>query len=67
MFTVGSHTTDSNGDASVWVISENDAGDTFTQHNLVAYGPSGQNETTVTDSWYPSGGFGVGDTISLEA
>ena len=65
LFTVGSHTTDSNGDASVWVISENDAGDTFTQHNLVAYGPAGQNETTVTDPWYPSGGFGVGDTISL--
>ena len=59
LFTVGTHMTDSNGEASVWVISENDAGDSFTQHNLVAYGPAGQNETSITDPWCPSGGFGV--------
>ena len=65
LFTVGTHKTDSNGETSVWVLTENDAGDTYSDHNLVAFGPSGQNETLVTDSWYPTGGFGVGDTIEL--
>ena len=50
---------------SVWVLSENDAGDTYSNHNLVAFGPSGQNETMYTDAWYPTGGFGVGDSIEL--
>ena len=56
--------TDSNDDASVWVIASNDAGGTFTQHNLVAYGPAGQGNSN-TDPWYPTGGFAVGDTITL--
>ena len=65
LFTVGTHkTAGTNGETSVWVLTENDAGDTFTDHNLVAFGPSGQNETMVTDPWYP-GSFGVGDTIEL--
>ncbi|MDP6870369.1 MAG: type IV pilin [Candidatus Poseidoniaceae archaeon] len=64
LFIVGTHKTDSNGEASVWVISGNDDGDTYTDHNLRAWGPSGQNETSVTDSWYP-GSFGVGDSIEL--
>ncbi|MFL2962365.1 MAG: hypothetical protein ACJZ2K_05225, partial [Candidatus Poseidoniaceae archaeon] len=64
LFTIGTHKTDSNGAASVWVITENDGGDTYTDHNLVAYGAAGQNETLVTDSWYP-GSFGVGDSIEL--
>ncbi len=65
LFTVGTHKTDANGETSVWVLSENDAGDTYSDHNLVAFGPSGQNETMYTDSWYPTGGFGVGDSIEL--
>ena len=67
LFTVGTHKTGTSplGETSVWVLTENDAGDTYSDHNLVAYGPSGQNETMHTDSWYPSGGFGVGDTIEL--
>ena len=64
MFTIGTHTTDSNGEASAWVLTSNDAGDSFTDHNLAAWGPSGQNETMTTDSWYP-GSFGVGDSIEL--
>ena len=52
--------------ASVWVVSENDAGDSFTQHNLDAFGSYGQNETSVTDAWYPIAGFGVGDSITLK-
>jgi len=64
LFVVGSHKTDSNGEASVWVLTANDAGDSYTDHNLVAYGAAGQNETLVTDSWYP-GSFGVGDSIEL--
>ena len=65
LFSVGTHKTDSNGETSVWVLSENDAGDTYSNHNLVAFGPSGQNETMYTDAWYPTGGFGVGDSIEL--
>ena len=64
LLTVGSHKTDTNGQANVWVLSANDAGDTYDDHNLVAFGPSGQNETMVTDPWYP-GSFGVGDSIEL--
>ena len=61
---IGTHKTDSNGEASAWVLSGNDDGDSFTDHNLRAYGPSGQNETMTTDAWYP-GSFGIGDTIEL--
>jgi len=64
LFTIGKHKTDVNGETSVWVITENDAGDSFTDHNLQAWGPVGQNETLTTDAWYP-GSFGVGDTIEL--
>jgi len=64
LFTVGTHKTDANGEASAWVLSGNDAGDSYTDHNLAAWGPSGQNETMTTDSWYP-GSFGVGDSIEL--
>ena len=65
LFAVGTHKTDSNGETTVWVLTENDAGDAYSDHDLVAFGPSGQNETLHTDSWYPSGGFGLGDTIEL--
>nr|MCS5536850.1 hypothetical protein [Candidatus Poseidoniaceae archaeon] len=64
LFTVGSHKTDSTGTADTWVITSDDSGNSYTDHNLAAWGPSGQNETLVTDAWYP-GSFGVGDTIEL--
>jgi len=64
LFTVGTHKTDSTGEATVWVISGNDAGDSYTYHNLAAWGPSGQNETMWNDLWAPSG-FGIGDSIEL--
>ena len=66
LFTVGTHKTGTSplGETSVWVLTENDAGDTYTNHNLVAFGPSGQNETMTTDPWYP-GSFEAGDTIEL--
>jgi len=64
LFTVGTHKTDSTGTASAWVISGDDSGNSYTDHNLAAWGPSGQNETLVADAWYP-GSFGVGDTIEL--
>ncbi|MAK77769.1 MAG: hypothetical protein CL992_00600, partial [Euryarchaeota archaeon] len=64
LFTIGTHKTDANGEASVWVLSGNDAGDSYTDHNLAAWGPSGQNETMVADLWYP-GSFEIGDSIEL--
>ena len=64
LFIVGSHKTDVNGHADVWVLTGNDAGDTYTDHNLAAWGAAGQNETLTTDAWYP-GSFGVGDDIDL--
>lgn len=65
MFVVGSHITDSNGEADTWVVSKKDDGTTYDDHNLIAYGPAGQNETFHTDSWYP-GSFGAGDSIALK-
>jgi plastocyanin len=64
LFTVGTHKTDSAGTASAWVITSDDSGNSYTDHNLAAWGPSGQNETLVTDAWYP-GSFGAGDSIEL--
>ena len=52
LFVIGSHTTDSNGNATVWVVTKKDDGTTYDDHNLNAYG-AGQNETLVTDAWYP--------------
>ena len=67
---VGQHTTDSNGEASVWVITELLDGTSlsntpYTQHNVRVFGANGENETVTTDSWYPTGGFSVNDTIQL--
>ena len=42
LFEVGSHVTDANGEADVWVISGDSAGNTYTDHNLRAFGPAGQ-------------------------
>ena len=66
MFIVGSHTTGSDGNATVWVVTVKDDTTTYSDHNLNAYGPAGQNETTTADSWYPSGGFSAGDYIELK-
>ena len=64
LFTVGTHRTDANGEASVWVIAVRDNGDTYADHNLAAWGPAGQNETLVSNPWYP-GSFEIGDSIEL--
>ena len=65
LFAVGTHITDATGYASVWVVTEDDSGNTYTDHHLRAYGAAGQNNTVTTSAWYPSGGFSVGDTIDL--
>ena len=66
LFEVGSHITDTTGSSSVWVITGDESGNTYVDHNLRAFGPAGQNETMSTDSWYPaSGGFTIGSSIDL--
>ena len=70
LFEVGSHITDSAtsnlGAASVWVITgDESAGNTYSDHNLRAFGPAGQNETMTSASWYPTAGFTIGSTIDL--
>ena len=68
LFEVGSHITDSNGEAEVWVITGDSNGNTYTNHNLRAFGPAGQNETMTTDSWYASdlsSGFTIGSSYAL--
>ena len=65
LFEVGSHITDSNGEADVWVITGDSNGNTYSDHNLRAFGPAGQNETTTSDAWYPSTGFTIGSSFAL--
>ena len=66
LFEVGSHITDANGMATVWVITADESGNSYDDHNLRAFGAAGQNETLYTDAWYPTDGtFTVGDTIDL--
>ena len=68
LFEVGSHVTDANGEADVWVISGDSAGNTYTDHNLRAFGPAGQYETMTTDAWYAtdlSSGFTIGSSYAL--
>ena len=50
LFEVGSHITNSTGDAQVWVITGDSNGATYSNHNLRAYGLAGQNETKTTDA-----------------
>jgi len=67
MFAVGSHLTDAAGSTSVWVISGDDSGNTYSTHSINAFGPAGQNKTSPTDSWYPASGiFTIGSSIDLE-
>ena len=66
IFEVGSHITDASGMATVWVITGDESGNSYDDHNLRAFGAAGQNETLHTDSWYPTDGtYTVGDTIDL--
>ena len=70
LFEVGSHITDSAlsnlGSASVWVITgDENGGNTYSDHNIRAFGPAGQNETMTSASWYPTSGFTIGSTIDL--
>ena len=66
LFEVGSHITDANGMATVWVITGDESGNSYDDHNLRAFGAAGQNETLYTDAWYPTDGtYTVGDTIDL--
>ena len=58
LFSVGTHKTDANGETSVWVLSQNDAGDTYSDHNLVAFGPS-DKRNCLHRFLVPVGGFGV--------
>ena len=65
LFEVGIHLTSTAtatlGTANVWVITGNeDDGDTFTDHNIRAFGSAGQNETLTSSSWYPTTGFTIG-------
>ena len=70
LFEVGSHITDtatSNlGIASVWVITgDESSGNTYSNHNIRAFGPAGQNETLTSSAWYPTAGFTIGSSIGL--
>ena len=66
LYEVGSHVTDANGMATVWVITSDESGNNYDDHNLRAFGAAGQNETLYTDSWYPTDGtYTVGDSIDL--
>ena len=65
LFEVGSHVTDTAGSASVWVITGDDSGNAYADHNIRAFGPAGQNETMSSDSWYPTAGFTIGSSIDL--
>ena len=65
LFDVGTVQTNSNGEASAWIISGNSDGDTYDDHTIYGWGAAGQNETDTSSAWYPSGGFGWGDTIEL--
>ena len=48
LFEVGSHITDATVRLDVWVITGDSNGNTYSDHNLRAYGPAGQNETKTT-------------------
>ena len=66
LFEVGSHITDGSGMANVWVVTSDESGNNYDDHNLRAFGAAGQNETLYTDTWYPTDGtYTVGDTIYL--
>ncbi len=66
LFEVGSHITDMTGTATIWVVTGDSNGNTYSDHNLRAFGPAGQNETLHTDTWYPSSGvFNIGSSLDM--
>lgn len=65
LFEIGTSVTDSTGTAEAWVISGDSDSNTYNDHTLFGWGAAGQNETLLTSAWYPSGGFGYGDSIEL--
>ena len=68
LFEVGSHITNADGEADVWVITGDSNGNTYSNHNLRAFGPAGQNETLASDAWYISdlsSGFTIGSSYAL--
>ena len=65
LFEVGSHITDGAGEADVWVITGDSNGNTYSDHNLRAFGPAGQNETTTVDAWYPTSGFTISSSFAM--
>ena len=68
LFEVGSHITNADGEADVWVITGDSNGNTYSDHNLRAFGPAGQNETLASDAWYISdlsSGFTIGSSYAL--
>ena len=73
MFQIGSHTTDANGNTSVWVVVEDSDGTAYEDHVVRAFGTAGQNETypddypdaTLASSWYPANGYTWGTHLDL--
>lgn len=73
LFQVGRHTTDSNGNTSVWVVVNNSDGTAYEDHIVRAFGTAGQNETypedfpdiTLRSPWYPTNGYTWGTHLDL--
>ena len=73
LFEVGSHTTDANGNTSVWVVVADSDGTTYEDHVIRAFGTAGQNETypdnypdaTLASDWYPTNGYTVGTHLDM--
>ena len=73
LFTIGQHTTDANGNTSVWVVVGDSDGTAYEDHVVRAFGTAGQNETypdnypdaSLASSWYPSSGYTWGTHLDL--
>ena len=73
LFEIGSHTTDANGNTSVWVVVGDSDGTTYEDHVIRAFGTAGQNETypddypdaTLASDWYPSNGYTWGTHLDM--
>jgi FlaG/FlaF family flagellin (archaellin) len=73
MFQIGTHSTDANGNTSIWVVVEDSDGTDYEDHIVRAFGTAGQNETypdnfpdtSLASDWYPSGGVTVGTHLDL--
>ena len=73
LFEIGSHTTDANGNTSVWVVVGDSDGTTYEDHVIRAFGTAGQNETypddypdaTLASDWYPTNGYTWGTHLDM--